>query len=138
MAKVICKGSIFKRTISGSLTALAQLLSFELSGSEAETIESRTLDLVGAYIPFEHTGYSLGGDFSMEGYLDPALAGHQAITDDIATPADNACQITYANGAATTQSFTGAGWKMGATVAMADLLKFQSGCKIDGDPGWPT
>lgn len=137
MAKVICKGSIFKMTISASLTAVAQLTQFEISGSEGETVESRTLD-GGVYIPFDHTGYSVGGDFSAEGYYDPALAGHQFITDCQAVPADNACQISYANSGPTTQSFTGAGWKFGSTVAMADLLKMQFGCKVDGDPGWPT
>lgn len=137
MAKVKCKGSIFKMTISASLTAVAQLTQFEVTGSEAETVESRTLD-GGVFITHDHTGYATGGDFSAEGYYDPALSGHQFITDQITTPADNACQISYANDAVTTQSFTGAGWKFGATVAMAELLKMQFGCKIDGDPGWPT
>lgn len=137
MAKCICKGSIFKMTISASLTAVAQLTDFEVSGMEAETVESRTLD-GGVFIPFDHTGYAMGGEFSANGYYDPALAGHQFIGDQISTPADNACQITFANGSNTTQSFTGAGWKQSTTVAMAELLKFSFGCKIDGDPGLPT
>lgn len=137
MAKVVCKGSVFKMTISASLTAVAQLTQFELTGSEAETVESRTLD-GSVYIPFDHTGYAMGGDFSAEGYWDPALAGHKFITSIQATPASNACQITYANGSSTTQSFSGTGWKFGMTVAMSDLLKMQFGCKVSGDPGWPT
>lgn len=137
MAKVICKGSIFKMTISASLTAVAQLTDFEVTGMEAEVVESRTLD-GGVFIPFEHTGYSMGGKFAANGYYDPALAGHQFIGDQISVPADNACQITFANGATTTQSFTGAGWTQSTSVQMADLLKFSFGCTIDGDPGLPT
>jgi hypothetical protein len=137
MAKVVCKGSIFKMTISASLTAVAQLTDFEVTGIEAETVDSTTLD-GGVFKTYDHTGYAEGGEFNANGLYDPALSGHQFIGDIITTPADNACQITYANGGGTTQSFTGAGWKWGVTVAMNDLLKMNFGCKIDGDPGMPT
>jgi hypothetical protein len=137
MAKVKGKGTIFKMTISMSLTAVAQLLDLELSGCEAETYDSTTLD--GAvYKTYDHTGYSEPGEASFGLFYDPALSGHQFITDQIDTPADNACQITYADTGATTQSFTGAGWGMGVQVAMNDGLKGSVKCKIDGAAGWPT
>ena len=71
-------------------------------------------------------------------FYDPALAGHQSVTDLIATPADNAMQIVYADTGATTQSFGGAGVGFGVTVDMGDGLKGKVKVKIDGDPGWPT
>jgi hypothetical protein len=137
MAKVKCKGTVWKTTQSMSLTAIAQVISMEMSGSEAETFDSTTLD-GGVFKTYDHTGYAEGGEFSAELFYDPALAGHQSITDLIATPADNAMQIAYADTAVTTQSFGGAGVGFGATVDMGDGLKGKVKVKVDGDPGWPT
>jgi hypothetical protein len=137
MAKAPGKATIFKMTISMSLTAVAQLTDLELSGCEAETYDSTTLD-GGVYKTYDHTGYSEPGEASFGLFYDPALSGHQFITDQIDTPADNACQITYANSGSTTQAFTGAGWKFAVNVAMNDGLKATAGCKIDGAAGWPT
>jgi hypothetical protein len=137
VAKVKCKGSLFKATISMSLTSIVQLTDFDLTGIEAETVEARTLD-GGVFIPKEHTGYANGGQFSANGYYDPVDSTHNFIHSLITTPADNACQILYADTGATTQSFTGAGFSTGITVEMADLLKVSFGCQVDGDPGLPT
>lgn len=137
MAKVKGKGTIFKMTISMALTAVAQMLDLNLSGCEAETFDSTTLD-GGVFKTYDHTGYAEPGEATFSLFYDPALSGHQFITDQITTPADNACQITYADSGTTTQAFTGAGWGMGVTVAMNDGLKADVKCKIDGDPGWPT
>ena len=137
MAKVPCKGTVLQQTISMSLTAVAQLTSIEISGSEAETWDSTTLD-GGVYKTYDQTGYSEPGEVSAELFYDPALSGHQFITDQIATPADNAMKIIYADSATTEQSFTAAGHAFGATVAMDNGLVGSCTWKIDGDPGWPT
>ena len=71
-------------------------------------------------------------------FFDPALAGHQAITDNITTPATNAMKIIYADTAATNQAFTAAGVEFGVTVAMEDGLKASVTYTVSGDPGWPT
>ena len=44
MAIVICKGTVYKQTISASLTAVAQVISLDESGAEAQTFDSTTLD----------------------------------------------------------------------------------------------
>jgi hypothetical protein len=75
---------------------------------------------------------------SAEIFYDPALAGHQAVTDLIATPATNAMKIIYADTAATNQAFTSAGVEFGATVAMDDGLKASLTYTVTGDPGWPS
>lgn len=137
MAKVKGKGTIFKMTIAASLTPLAQLLEFGISGTEAGTYPSTTLD-GGVYETEDLTGYAKPGEWSGSLFHDPALAGHKFITSIIDTPATNACQITYADTGATTQSFTGTGWKFGNKVVMNDGLKADVGCKITGNPGWPT
>lgn len=137
MAKVAGKGTVIKHTISASLTAIAQVTSIEISGTQSETWDSTTLD-GGVFKTYDQTGYAEPGTASLELLFDPALAGHQFITDTIRAPADNAMQITYADSGNTTQSFTAAGITFGATVAMDDGLKGTAEYQIDGDPGWPT
>lgn len=137
MAIVKCKGTKLQHTISASLTDIAQLLSIEHSGSQSETFDSTTLD-GGVFKTYAQTGYAEGGEVSAELFFDPALTGHQFITDLIAAPADNAMKIIYADGAATNQAFGAAGVQFGVTVDMGDGLKGSVTYKVDGDPGWPT
>ena len=137
MAVVKCKGTKLQHTVSASLVDIAQMLSLEHSGAGSETFESTTLD-GGVYKTFAQTAYSNPGTVAAEIFYDPALAGHQAITDLVATPADNAMKIIYADTAATNQSFTAAGVEFGVTVAMEDGLKASITYTVDGDPGWPT
>jgi hypothetical protein len=137
MAIVKCKGTKLQHTVSASLVDIAQILSIEHSGSGSETFESTTLD-GGVFKTFAPTGYSNPGQVSAEIFYDPALAGHQAVTDLIATPATNAMKIIYADTAATNQAFTSAGVEFGATVAMDDGLKASLTYTVTGDPGWPS
>lgn len=138
MAKVKGKGSILKMTISAVLTPVAQLLEFGIDGSGADTYKSSTLDNSTAFHEYEVTGYAEGGTLSGSMFYDPALAGHQFITDQIATPASNACQITYADTGLTTHSFTATGWQFGNKVVMDDGLKADFSAQITGAAGWPT
>lgn len=137
MAKVPGKGSIVKHTISASLTAIAQLTSAEVTGTQSLTWDSTTLD-GGVFKTYDQTGYAEPGTVSLEMLFDPALAGHQFITDTIRVPADNAMTLTYADAATTTQAFVGAGITFGAVIAMDDGVKATAEYQIDGDPGWPT
>jgi len=137
MAIVKCKGTKLQHTVSASLVDIAQILSIEHSGSGSESFESTTLD-GGVFKTFAPTGYSNPGEVSAEIFYDPALAGHQAVTDLIATPATNAMKIIYADTAATNQAFTSAGVQFGATVAMDDGLKASLTYTVTGDPGWPS
>lgn len=137
MSIIKCKGTVLSHTISTTMTAIAQITDFEESGSEAETFESTTLDgsVFKTYAP---TGYAEPGEISGTLFYDPALAGHQHITDQIATPATNAGRVTFADAATTTKSFTAVGHAFGYAVAMNDGLKGKFKVKLTGDPGWPT
>jgi hypothetical protein len=137
MAIVKCKGTKIQHTVSASLVDIAQVLSIEHSGSGSITFDSTTLD-GGTYKTAAPTGYSNSGTVSAEIFYDPALAGHQAITDLIATPATNAMKMIYADTATTNQAFTSAGVEFGTTVAMEDGLKANVTYTVTGDPGWPT
>lgn len=131
MAKVKVKGAALQQDIVG-MTTVAQLTSISLSGAESETVEADTLDNTDAGIPYEPTGRSEGGSVDFEGIHDVALAGHQAITDLITTPADQDWQILNADTGATTEAFTGAGVSHDRTYEQGDLVRFSGSIKVDG------
>jgi len=131
MAKIKVKGTVIKQDIAATLTAVAQILEFSHSGAESETYDSSTVDSSGAGIEYSQTGRSEGGTFDFSIFLDPALTGHQALTDDITTPAERDYDITFADTATTTQAFTAAGIGFGFTGAMSDGLKADISLKLD-------
>lgn len=137
MAKIKCKGTVLKQQLGSTLTAVAQVISLSWSGAESQTYEADTLDNASAGIPYETTGRTEGGSLSGELFLDPALSGHQALLALLTTPADESWSLTFADVAPTSWTFTGAGFGMGATVALADGLKADFSIKIDGLPTFP-
>lgn len=131
MAKIKCKGTAIKQTISTTLTAIAQVIDFSHSGAEVETYDSTTLD-GGVGKTYDQTGYSEPGTFDFSLFFDPALAGHQALTDDVTTPVDRVYSIEFADAATTTCTFNAAGIGVGFTGAMNDGLKMDVSLKLDG------
>jgi len=131
MAKVIVKGSVVKQDISSTLTAVAQVRSFSHDGAESETTDVTTLDTSGAGKEYLATGYTEGGNFEFEILLDPALSGHQALTDDLTTPAERDYSITFADSGTTEWTFTAAGMSFGVTGQMSDALTATIGLKLD-------
>lgn len=138
MAKVICKGTVIKQTISMSLTAVAQVISIEHSGAEAETFDNTTLDTTGSGKEHLATGYTEGGSINLELFWDPALAGHQSITDELTTPSEVDWEMTFADSGVTTMAFTVAGTGFDWSVDMADGLKASISLKLDQLPTYPT
>lgn len=132
MAKCKVKGTVIKQTISSVLTAVAQITEFSHSGAESETFDATTIDTSGAGKEYAATGYSEGGTFDFTMFYDPALAGHQAITDLITTPASCVWDITFTDSQPDTAEFTGAGLSFGFTGAMNDGLKADVSIKITG------
>ena len=81
------------------------------------------MDTSGAGKEYEATGYSEGGTFGFSVFYDPALAGHQAITDLITTPAECNWDITFADTGATNCTFASAGVGWDVTGPMGHRLK---------------
>jgi hypothetical protein len=132
MAKIKVKGTVIKQTISASLTAVAQITEFSHDGAESETYDATTLDTSGAGKEYSQTGYSEGGNFSFGIFYDDKLAGHQAITDLVTTPANCVWDITTTAVSASAMAFTSAGVGFGFTGAMNDGLKADVNLKITG------
>jgi len=138
MAKIVCKGSVLSQTITTTLTAVAQVIEASHSGAETETYDATTLDTAGAGKEYSQTGYAEGGSLDFSLFYDVALAGHQAITDDVTTPVERAWSLTFADAATTVSTFNAAGIGFGFTVAMADGLKADVTLKLDQLFGYST
>ena len=138
MAQCKVKGTIIKQTIATVLTAVAQITEFSHDGAESETYDSTTVDTSGAGKTYGQTGYTEGGNFNFTIFYDPALSGHQAITDLLTTPAACVWNITFTDTGPTTSAFTSAGISFSFTGAMNDGLKADVGLKITGLMGYST
>ncbi len=138
MAQAICKGTVLKQDIASTLTAIAQVISIDVAESTTEVYDADTLDNANAGIPMKPTGRATGGNVSGEMFFDPALAGHQSITDYITTPATRAMSITFADSGTTAWTFTAAGCGLGVRVALNDGLKATFTYVLDGLPGFAT
>ena len=136
MAKVKVKGTTLKQTIAMTLTDVAQLTSVSVTGNENETVDSDTLDNSNAGIPYASTGRTEGGSVDFEGLYDPGLAGHQAISDLLTTPADVVWNIVWAD--ATVHAFTSAGVGFDVDAQQGALLSCSGSLKVDGLATWPT
>ncbi len=132
MAKLVVKGTVIKQDIGGVLTPVAQIISFGHDGAESETFECTTLDTEGAGKEYKSTGYSEGGSVDFEVFYDPALAGHQSLTDDITSPPldgrDYSIEFTDAVSIST---FNAAGIGISMTGAMNDGLKASVSLKLN-------
>jgi hypothetical protein len=131
MARIVVKGSVIKQDIAATLTAVAQVVEFSTSGAETETVETTTLDTVGAGKEYHRTGYTEGGSFDFSLIFDPVLAGHQALTDDLTTPAERDYSLTFADDATTEWTFTAAGIGMNFTGSQNDVLRADVSLKLD-------
>lgn len=138
MAKVACKGTVLQQELSMVFTAVAQIVSLGQSGAESETFDCTTLDTSGAGKEYGQTGYTEPGSVDFELFYDPALAGHQAMTDLLTTPAEQNWKIIFADTGVTEYPFTGAGIGFDVAVDMNDGLKASGSIKLNGLGTWPT
>jgi len=145
MAKLKVKGTIIEQSSGTTYTAVAQVTGFSISGIETETYDSRTLDGT-AGVEYDPTGYVEGGSVTFDLLYDPALGGHQAITDlavaaHLTTnglPNDVNWKVKFANTASTELTFVSSGISVDITGDATDGLRSSITLKCDGCPVLPT
>jgi len=145
MAKLKVKGTVIEQASGTTYTAIAQVTSFGVSGIETETYDSRTLDGT-AGVPYDPTGYVEGGSVTFDLLYDPALAGHQAVTDLAVAahmttdglPDDVNWKIKFANTSSTELTFVSAGIGVDITGEASDGLRSSITLKCDGMPVLPS
>lgn len=140
MAKIVCKGTVLKDTISSVLTAIAQVISLDHAGAGSLTYDSTTLDGAVAKT-YDLTGYAEPGKITGELFYDPANSTHKNFQNRIGystnAPTSTVMNLVMADAGVTTMSFTSTGVTLGLTVDMASGLKAKFEITISGDPGFP-
>lgn len=137
MALVVSKGTILLQKIASVFVAVAQMKSISFDGAESETFDSTTLDS-GVGKRHTATGYVEGGSFTASGFYDPALSGHQSMTDIVNTPANTDWKVTFADAAPTDMTWTTAGAGAGIKVDPGSALVIEFKGKLTGLLGFPT
>lgn len=145
MAKLKVKGTVLKQGSGTTFTPVAQVTGFSITGMETETYDADTLDgSVG--IAYDPTGRVEGGSSSWDLLYDPALSGHQDITDIVVAaallttglPNKVNWKVLFANTSSTELTFTSAGVGFEITGAISDGLRGTATFKHDGCPGLPS
>lgn len=137
MGKLRGKGTVLKQTVSGTPTAIAQIISINLPDAEAETYESDTIDNTDAGIEYAPTGRTEGGSMGVEMFFDPNLAGHQHLLRILNAPVDyedQAWSLVFSNTESTTWPFVGAGIGIGGTIVLNEGMKATMNIKLDKIP----
>ena len=145
MAKLKVKGTVIEQASGTTYAAVAQVTGFSISGIETETYDSRTLDGT-AGVEYDPTGYVEGGSVTFDLLYDPALSGHQAITDlavaaHLTTnglPNDVNWKVKFANTASTELTFVSSGISVDITGDATDGLRSSITLKCDGCPVLPS
>ncbi len=137
MSLVVSKGTVLKQEIATVFTAVAQLKSIGFDGAESETFESTTLDS-GVGKRYTPTGYAEGGSFSASGFYDPALVGHQSLTDLVSMPGTQNWKTIFADTALTEMAFATVGASATIKVDPGSGLMFDFKGKLTGLLNFPT
>ena len=145
MAKLKVKGTIIEQATGTTYATIAQVTGFNISGIETETYDSRTLDGT-AGVEYDPTGYVEGGSVTFDLLYDPALNGHQAITDlavaahltTSGLPNDVNWKVKFANTASTELTFVSSGIGVDITGDASDGLRASITLKCDGCTELPT
>lgn len=144
MALILSKGTLLKQEIASVFVTVAQLKTISFDGAESETFDSTTLDS-GTGKRHTPTGYVEGGSFSASGYYDPALAGHQSLTDLVnesyiaaGVVVPQAWKVVFTDNAATEMLFSTVGASAGIKVDPGAALMIEFKGKLTGLLTFPT
>lgn len=141
MAKVKTRGSLWKLTISASLTTIAQCTEFSTGETKNRTIDVECLDDSGVGVEMMNDGCVTQEEGSASLLFDPDSTIHQFITDSIlagATPFPIAGSFVFADATPASTTFSCVGLGFGAVVAVKDVLKANVSITYAGPLTWPT
>lgn len=138
MAKEIGFGATFTvATTTGTLT-IGQIRSISGPGSDADMVDTTTLDSSTSYRTFTQ-GLADPGEVSLEVVYDgvTAAVGHSRLETYQENRTSKVYTITYPT-TANTQSFTAYVKGLSQEIPLDDLVMQTITMKITGDPGWSS
>lgn len=113
--------------VVGGLTSIGGV---EIS---AETSDVTTLDNTTGYKEYVG-GFKDGGEVSLEGFLDGADAGQDAMYKAIDDQVAHKFSLVFPEAIGKTWSFNGLVTKFATSVALNDGIKFSASVKVSGKP----
>jgi len=141
MAKVKTRGSLFKLTISASLTTIAQCQEFSTGETKNRTLDVECLDDSSPGVEMMNDGCVTQEEGSATLLFDPDSTNHQFITDSILAGSASfpiAGSYVFADATPASTTFSAVGFGFGATVAVKDVLKANVSVTYAGPLTWPT
>lgn len=133
MAKIKGKGTVFALSITGTYTAIPNLIDLSISGEKAETYDSTVLG-GGAYKTKDPTGYSETATITANAFYDPSDSVFVAWNALIVTPAANNVRVTYTDSTPTAAVYSGVGFGIDKNVVANDGTKCTLTCETSGAP----
>lgn len=133
MAKIKGKGTSFLLSITGTYTAIPNLIDLSISGEKAETYDSTTID-GSVYKTKDPTGYSETATITANAFYDPSNAVFTAWNALISTPAANNVKVTYTDSGPTSVVYSGVGFGIDKNVVANDGTKCTLTCETSGAP----
>ena len=134
--KVKSKGTVLQMEISSVYTTVPQLKNLSISGEEATSYETQTLDQTEAHTGRELTGYLTPATISGELFLDPQDSVHAAYIALVRTPVNTNFKVVYADHdtTPTEEIYKGRGFSYDRTVDPSDGLSAPFTIQTGGAP----
>ena len=122
--KVRSKGTVLQMEIASVYTTIPQTKNLAVSGEQATSYETMTLDQTGNHTGRELTGYVTPATISGEVFLDPQDAVHAAFIALLRTPVNTNFKIVYVDHdtTPTEEIYKGRGFSMDRTIDPSDGL----------------
>lgn len=133
MAKMKGKGTALLRDISGTYTAVPQIISISKSGEASETYSGRTLDGT-AHSDMPSTGYVGNPTIGFEFFYDAANAIHAGLKTLMRAPADTNFKITYTDTGPVSEIWVVTGVAIDETVGTDEGVKASGTLQTSGEP----
>jgi hypothetical protein len=134
--KVRTKGTVLQMEISSVYTTIPQVKNLSLSGEQATSYETVTLDQSGAHTGRELTGYTTPLTISGEMFLDPQDATHAAYAALLTAPVTTNFKVVYVDDDTTPTEdiYVGNGFTLDKTIDPSDGLSAPFSIETSGAP----
>lgn len=122
--KVRTKGTVLQMEIASVYTTIPQVKNLSISGEQATSYETQTLDQSGNHTGRELTGYVTPATISGEAFLDPQDTTHAAYIALVRTPVDTNFKVVYVDHTSTPteEIYKGRGFSIDRTINPSDGL----------------
>lgn len=137
MTKRAAKGTVLQLEIATVYTAVSHVGVINGPDAEVQVFDATTLDSDVSMDDGEPTGHTAPGSVSGDGFYDPALAIHEALTDLLAAPAKVDWKIVYPSTLGEI-AFTGVLINMTPNANTNEGIKFDYNVKLSSLATYPT